>query len=159
VAAKLSKRLNRLGPHVFHLGAGRLLPHRFLLLAHRGRRSGVRRETVLEVLRYDAARDEAFVLCGFGRNAQWFRNIQAAPPLEVRIAGRTFAPQWRELPVDEAAAELARYESRHRLLRPIVRRTLARLSHQAYDGSAAARVRVVTELPVLAFRPRERDAA
>jgi hypothetical protein len=56
---------------LYRVGAGPLLGHRFLLLAHRGRRTGRRYETVLEVVRWRAETSEAVVLAGLGRRAQW----------------------------------------------------------------------------------------
>ena len=40
----------RLPSYIYHLRLGGLLGHRFLLLTHRGRRSGLARRTPLEVL-------------------------------------------------------------------------------------------------------------
>jgi hypothetical protein len=48
---------------------GRLLGHRFLLLVHRRRESGLLRETVLEVLLHDPSTREGVVLSAWGRKA------------------------------------------------------------------------------------------
>jgi deazaflavin-dependent oxidoreductase (nitroreductase family) len=134
---------------------GRLLGHRFLLLVHRGRRTGRTYETVLEVVRWDAATGESIVMSGFGRRASWFRNVEAGGALEIRIAGSCVVlPRHRVLELDEAAAVLAGYERRNRIVAPVVRAVLGRLSRTGYDGSDAARARVVAELPLVAFRPR-----
>ncbi len=45
----------RLPIYLYRLNLGWLLGHRGLLLIHRGRKSGLLRETVLEVVRYDPA--------------------------------------------------------------------------------------------------------
>ena len=52
-----------------------MLGHRFLLLIHVGRRTGLRRHTVLEVMEYRREGPEAVVMSAFGRNADWLRNI------------------------------------------------------------------------------------
>ncbi|HET9152482.1 MAG TPA: hypothetical protein VFN85_00025 [Solirubrobacterales bacterium] len=49
---------------LYDLGAGRLLGHRFLLLTHRGRRSGRLYRTMLEIVAWDGARREAVVMSG-----------------------------------------------------------------------------------------------
>jgi deazaflavin-dependent oxidoreductase (nitroreductase family) len=118
---------------------------------HRGRRSGRPRETVLEVLRFEAELRTAYVLSARGRRSQWLRNVQAAPPLELRIGRERLVPRMRILPPDEAARELARYEQAHPLLRPGVRRPLGRRAGIPYDGSELARRQVVERLPVVAF--------
>jgi deazaflavin-dependent oxidoreductase (nitroreductase family) len=149
---KLIRRLLHAPVALYRHGAGRLLGHRFLLLAHRGRRSGRRYETVLEVVRWDGARREAVVLSGFGRRAQWFRNVEAGGALEVRIARLAFEPEVRVLDAAEAADALGGYERRNRFAAPVVRRVLSRLAGFDYDGSAASRERLVQTLPLVAFR-------
>jgi deazaflavin-dependent oxidoreductase (nitroreductase family) len=132
-----------------------MLGHRFLMLTHRGRRSGRLYQTVLEVLRWDAEREEAIVMSGFGRQAQWYRNVIAGGAAEVHVGRDRFTPVVRSLGADDAVAELSDYERRHRLLTPVVRSVLSRLAGFTYDGSSASRRRLVEVLPVLAFR-RER---
>ena len=110
---------------------------------------------MLEVVGTDASRAEVVVVAGFGRSADWYRNIVSTPPLEIAIGRRRFAPDWRLLDDSEAAAVLGRYERRHRLLRPAVRVVLSRLVGWTYDGSEGSRRRLVAELPFVAFRPAE----
>ncbi|MHA6793791.1 nitroreductase family deazaflavin-dependent oxidoreductase [Pseudonocardia bannensis] len=144
---------------LFDLGAGRLLGHRFLLLTHRGRRTGFVRRTVLEVLRWDPDRREAVVLAGFGPDSDWLRNIERAPALEVQVGRDRFVPAHRVLGPAEAAASLAGYEQRNRAIAPIVRAILSRLAGFRYDGSSAGRARLLTELPVVAFWPARQEPA
>jgi deazaflavin-dependent oxidoreductase (nitroreductase family) len=133
---------------------GWLLGHRFLLLIHVGRRSGLRRRTVLEVVAYQPDGPELIVMSGFGRAADWFRNIQAAPEPEVIAGTRQFKASCRVLDTAEAACVFAVYEHRHRWLAPILRAVLSRLVGWRYSGSHADRRRLVTQLPLIAFRPR-----
>lgn len=85
----------------------RLLGHRFLLLTHRGRHTGRRRQSLLEVVRYDPIREESTVVAGWGRQTQWYRNLQAHPALAVQTAGRRYAPIQRFLSSEEGHAVLA----------------------------------------------------
>ena len=147
------KRLFGVPAALYRARGGWLLGRRFLLLTHRGRRSGRRYETVLEVLRWDPWRDEATVMSGFGPAAQWYRNVLAGGAAQVRIGRRRFAPSVRVLEPDEAVAALATYERANRLIAPLVRRILSRLAGFHYDGSEASRRRVVETLPLMAFRP------
>jgi hypothetical protein len=62
---------------LYGVRGGWLLGHRFLLLAHRGRRSGRVHRTVLEVVSWSASTREAVVVSGFGHSAQWYRNVLA----------------------------------------------------------------------------------
>ena len=139
--------------YLYDLHAGWLLGRRFLRLTHLGRRSGRRYRTMLEVIGEDRASDEVLVVAGLGRAAQWLRNVQAGNAVEVAIGRQRFTPLHRMVPLEEASEALARYEERNRWLAPIVRWVLSRLVGWRYDGSRQARLRLVSELPVVAFRP------
>jgi hypothetical protein len=108
---------------------------------------------MLEVIGTDRSRQEVFVMVGLGRRAQWYRNVIAGGAVEVAIASERFRPAYRELAPKEAAAVLGDYERRNRLLTPIVRAVLSGLIGWRYDGSPTARLRLVSERPILAFRP------
>jgi deazaflavin-dependent oxidoreductase (nitroreductase family) len=131
--------------------AGWLLGHRFLLLRHRGRRSGRTYATVLEVLSWDAHAREAVVISGLGPRAQWLRNVLVAGAAEIEIGSERFPARVRELGPAEAAEVLADYERRNRFALPVVRRLLARLAGFDYDGSESARRLIATRLPLVAF--------
>ena len=140
---------------LYSANAGWLLGHRFLLLAHRGRRTGRVYRTVLEVVAWDEPTREAVVMSGFGYTSQWYRNVRATDPVEVRIARLRFAPRVRQLNADEAAAVLAAYEERNRIAASLIRAILSKLAGFRYDGSESARRRLVQVLPLVAFRPRD----
>ncbi len=151
---KMWRRLLRAPVHLYRWRAGWLLGHRFLLLIHTGRRSGRRRETVLEVVEYRSDRPEAVVVSGFGPRADWLRNISANPNPEIIIGSQRFTAVHRLLGNEEAAQVLARYERRHRWAAPVVRAILSRLLGWPYNGSDEHRRRVAAQLPFVAFRPR-----
>jgi deazaflavin-dependent oxidoreductase (nitroreductase family) len=153
------KRVMRAPVGVYGLGLGWVFGHRFLLLTHRGRKSGREYRTMLEVVRWDAATREAIVASGWGRQANWFRNLQAGGAVEVEIARTKFQPEVRPLEVDEAAAVLADYERRNRFAAPILRAALSRLAGFRYDGSEAGRRRLVETLPLVGLRPQGSPAA
>ena len=140
----------------YSVRAGWLLGHHFLLLRHRGRRSHRLYSTVLEVVAWRPAAHEAVVVSGFGHGSQWYRNLLAGQGVEVRIGRLRFAPEARPLDGNEAAGVLADYERRNRLVAPLVRAVLSKLAGVGYDGSDAARRRVVQSLPLVALRPRDR---
>lgn len=93
-------------------------------------------------------------MCARGRNADWLRNIEAAPEIEVVIGGDRFAARHRILAAEEAVSVIAGYERRNRLIAPILRRVLSRLAGWPYRGSPEERRRLVAQLPLIAFRLR-----
>jgi deazaflavin-dependent oxidoreductase (nitroreductase family) len=158
MSARLSpgwRRLFRAPAFLYRHGWGWLLGRRFLLLIHVGRRSGLRRETVLEIVDYRESGPEAVVVSGLGRNADWLRNIEARPDAQEVMIGRSrFAASHRLLGTDEAVRVVAGYERRNRLIAPVVRSVLSRLLGWPYRGSDAERRRLAAQLPLVAFRPR-----
>jgi deazaflavin-dependent oxidoreductase (nitroreductase family) len=140
----------------WHLGW--LLGHRFILLVHTGRRTGLERRTVLEVVRYDPQTGEVAVMSGLGRASDWYRNIRARPAREVVVGRRSFVPAHRDLAEDEAVAALADYERRNRIAAPVVRRVLSRLVGWPYDGTDENRRRLVAERPLVLFWPVNGEA-
>ncbi len=151
----LARRLLRVPARLYHCNAGWLLGQRFLLLTHVGRHSGRRHRTVLDVIGKRPAAGEFLVLAGLGRSANWYRNIEAHPAIEVAVGRRRFRPEHRLLSEEEAAEALADYERRNRFAAPVVRGVLSWLVAWRYEGSDEGRRRLVRELPVVAFRPTE----
>ena len=129
---------------IYRLRLGRLLGRRFLLLRHRGRRTGAVRETVLEVIGRDG--DEVFVISGFGPRSDWLRNIRASPPLLVETGGRSFVPDARFLDVEEAVSVLRLYAERNR-------RAASILGKRLYGGEFDPR-RLAGATTVVGLRPR-----
>ncbi|AXB41711.1 nitroreductase/quinone reductase family protein [Amycolatopsis albispora] len=91
----------------YRLRLGFLFGHRLVHLVHVGRRPGRRWEVVLEVVR--SAPDEIVVVAGWDERSDWFRNLAAAPAVEVRSgATRWTAPRhpraWKRLALGVPAA-------------------------------------------------------
>lgn len=141
--------------HLYHARLGVLLGHRFLLLVHTGRKTGMRRETVLEVVRYDPITRESVVAAGWGRKTGWLHNVEAGLAHEVRTGRGRFAPVYRILPPDEAERLFADYERRNRLIGPLLRAVLSRLLGWRYNGTPTARRQAVEQLSLVAFRPHD----
>ena len=121
------------------------------LLVHRGRRSGLLHETVLEVLLHDPATRKSVVLSTRGEKADWYRNVGANPALEVRTGGQRYVPEQRFLAPEENHAVISEYARRH----PLAFRVFARVFGYPLDGKEAARRQVAHSLRLVAFRPRD----
>ena len=156
--SSLTRWFFRAPASLYSIGAGRLLGHRFLCLTHRGRKTGRAHRCVLEVLAWRADTREAIVISGFGRRSNWYRNVLAGGAQEVAIGRIRFTPQTRVLEAEEAGRVLADYERRNRIVAPLIRRLLAKLTGVPYDGSDDARRSVVRRLPLVGFRAREHPA-
>jgi deazaflavin-dependent oxidoreductase (nitroreductase family) len=149
----LRSRVARSPARLYEARLGWLLGHRFLLLVHRGRRTHVAHRTVLEVVAWRPAQREAVVVSGLGPAAQWYRNILAGGAIEILIDRDRFVPSVRRLETEEAVRTIADYERRNRVIGRVVRAGFSALGDFPFDGSEAARRKLVGELPLVAFRP------
>ncbi|ACQ79375.1 conserved hypothetical protein [Beutenbergia cavernae DSM 12333] len=98
---------------LFRWGLGVLVGGRYCWLEHRGRRSGLVRSVVLEVV--DRPADDVVVVAsGFGTSSQWYRNLQADPRARLSVGSRYRVPaRARLLDADDSAAALRTYAARH----------------------------------------------
>ncbi len=113
---------------IYQARAGAVLGSRLLMLEHIGRKSGVRRYVVLEVVDHPTP-DSYVVASGFGDKAQWFRNIKANPRVRVYIGSHApAAATARILTQQEADRALGAYASAHprawERFKPVLEHTL-----------------------------------
>jgi deazaflavin-dependent oxidoreductase (nitroreductase family) len=145
----------RLPRPLYHHGLGRIFGHMFLLIAHRGRATGKRRETVVMALTYDAATREAVVCSAWGSETEWMQNLRAHPALEIRVAGERYVPEQRFLSEDEALAVATEFRRRHPWRLRLVAAVLGWGDLADEDALRA----LVHDRPFVAFRPEHRALA
>lgn len=110
----LKRALFRAPIWVYRAHLGFLFGHRLVYLATRGRRSGLRRDVVVEVTEYNALAGKLVVMSGWGAASDWYRNLRAGPAVAIRLATRTYpAPPHHFLDHDQAAMLLDRYRRAH----------------------------------------------
>ena len=139
----------RLPIYLYRLNLGWLLGHRFLLLGHRGRKTGLLHQTMLEVVLYDPTIRESVVVSAWGEDADWYRNLQKCPAIEIRTGRESYEPLQQFLSPEEANAALAGYERRH----PCAARILSRLLSYPLGGPEVARRAFAESVRLVAFRP------
>ena len=147
---RLLRVLLRMPVWLYRLRLGFLLGHRFLLLTHTGRRSGLARQTVLEVVRYDPASNVCVIASGWGEMSDWLRNIQKTPAVRITIGLRRSAARAVRLRPDEVQWELRDFARRH----PVAFRKLVarKLPPVAKDVAEACRA-LAPVIPMFALRP------
>ncbi len=134
----------------YRLGLGRMLGQRFMLLTHAGRKSGKTYRTVLAVLHFDERSRELWAVSPWNAS-NWYRNIQAAPALEVESAGVRYAPLQRSLSPEEIAAAFVEFRGRY----PIFSRMVARIPGWKIDSTEAELLELARTLRGVAFQPRQ----
>lgn len=139
----------RLPIGIYRARLGWLFGHRLLMLTHVGRKSGLVRRTVLEVVGRDRSADEFFVVAGYGPTSDWYRNALANPPLAVDVAARRFVPRVRELTEPQRRELLENYLAVH----PRAAAALGeRLLGMPFRGEEDL-PRAAAELPALGLSP------
>jgi deazaflavin-dependent oxidoreductase (nitroreductase family) len=69
--------------HLWRLGLGPLIGHHMVLISHTGRKTGLPHHTMTELYVIEGRK---YAPSGFGRRAQWYRNIQADPRVTIQTA-------------------------------------------------------------------------
>jgi deazaflavin-dependent oxidoreductase (nitroreductase family) len=148
---RLALAAMRIPRPLYHRGWGWLLDHTFLLIAHEGRKTGKRRETVAMALAYDAEAREAVVFSAWGPNTEWIRNLRAHPALEIQIGRESYVPEQRFLSEDESVAVAIEFRNRH----PWRLRLFATILGWGDLSTEAAVRELVRGRPFVRFRPAQ----
>ena len=151
--AKLPRGLSRLAFRLpiflFHAHLGWIMGHRFLLLTHTGRKSGLPRQTVLEIVRYDKNTGACVVASAWGMKSDWFQNVMANPKIVYQVQNRRITGTAERLTAEEGAQELFEYAHHYRL----AFRELARFMGYRLDGSDEDIRAMGRILPMFIFKP------
>ena len=116
---------------IYRLGLGGLIKKRMLLLHHTGRKSGLPRQNVLEIVDHDQVTGIYYVASGFGKKSDWYQNIVKKPEVVITV-GRVDIPVTAvPLPPEESGQALVDYAHRN----PTAAKTLMRLCGYKVDGS------------------------
>ena len=142
---RLTRFIVRLPIWLYRLRLGWLLGGRFLPLTHTGRKTGLPRRALLEIVHHDADSATYFVAAAWGAKAQWVRNIQEHPQVEVTVGRRRFGAIARAVSPEEAERVLEAYARQHR----IAMRVLGRLLGSSDPPELAQ------TLPIVAVRTEE----
>jgi len=108
-----SRFLYRLPIVLYRLGLGILMGRRFLLLEHKGRRSGLARNAVLEVIRFDREEETYYVVSAFGKRADWYRNICKDPSVRIQVGWKWKNAQAQVLDGEQTEKEILAYARSH----------------------------------------------
>ncbi|MCP4138685.1 MAG: nitroreductase family deazaflavin-dependent oxidoreductase [Chloroflexi bacterium] len=133
------------------VGLGGLFKERFLLLTHTGRKSGLARKAVLEVVDKDS--ENYYIVSGFGEKSQWFKNIMHTPQVNIQVGQKKMNALAERLPANDGFRVLENYAKAH----PKALKELSRLMGVSYDGSKKDLEKMATILPVLALHIQEKE--
>ncbi len=136
---------------LYRIGLGWLMFGQ-LQLTTTGRKSGLPRRTVVDVLRHDDTSDTYYVVSAYGVTSDWYRNLQANPEVTVVVRRRAFPARARTLPSGEAEELLLDFWRRHRLYMSTMLRLIGLRAGNEWEARAAA-----ANMRVVAIQPLNRD--
>lgn len=151
----IGRFLFRLPIWLYRLKIGWILGGRFVLINHIGRKSGLARQVVVEVVRHDKANDRYIVCSGFGKKAQWYQNLRATPDVTIQVGARQLAVHATPLSPKAGGDEMVDYAQRN----PIAARNLGKFMGFTVDGSAASYRAAGEQLPFIALQPHPQAAS
>jgi len=135
---------------LFKAHLGWLFGDRLLVIVHRGRSSGKRYETMIEVAAHDGETGEYIVTSGTGPRADWYLNILAAPAAEIWVRNSRYRHSGqRFLGTEEAVAVMKVYEAKHPKLAARLEATMG-VSHDDTEESWRA---MMERIPMVGFTP------
>lgn len=126
----------------YHLGLGKLLANRILVLVTRGRRTGLQRLTPLEYSYYPESR-QYLLMSGWGGKSDWYLNACAWPEVEIWLGNQ-------RLP---GLAQPAKNEDVVRVMEDALKiypkavKTWSGYSGEVYDGTRESLARMARAFP------------
>ena len=138
----------RLPIFLYRIGLGWMLSNRFLMLTHTGRKSGLPRYTVIEVVKHDKGTSTYYVVSGWGEKSDWYRNIRKTPQVTVHSGWRKFQTIAEFISVEKAIEVVNTYAREH----PIAFNELSVIFFgEPMKSVSDAPRRIAEKMPMVAF--------
>ena len=146
------KNVQRIHQRLYDSGKGWLVGWLILLLRHTGRKSGKSYATPMQ---YEKIGDAYYVGSARGQQADWFRNVQANPQVEVSVGRRTFKALAEAVTDSERIADFLAYRlKRH----PLMIGLMMKLHRLPMRPSQAQLLELGKTTALVIFRPQEDPA-
>jgi len=98
---------------LYRWNLGWIMGRRFLLLTHTGRKSGLNRQSVIEVVSYDKVTGLYYVAAAWRERSDWYRNIRHNPTVGVQVRNYSFQARAEQISTQEGEARLWEYAQKH----------------------------------------------
>ena len=131
-------------------GWERLIGAQWMLITTTGRKTGKRRETMVDVMDYDKAADIYYIEAAYGARADWYKNIQSNPIFEAKVGRRKFKARAGALS-NEGAGEMLVQFYRHK---PAYTRSVMAMAGMKFKDEDELRV-MGKDLTLLAVKPEK----
>lgn len=98
---------------LYRWNLGWMMGERFLLLTHTGRKTGLLRKTVIEVVSHNEVTGVYYVAAAWRDRADWYRNIQQNPAVGVQVRNHKFKAHAEQISVSDGEELLWDYARKH----------------------------------------------
>jgi deazaflavin-dependent oxidoreductase (nitroreductase family) len=135
---------------LYRVNLGFLFGERFLMLTHIGRKSGLQRQVVIEVVDHDEETGIYYIAAAWREKSDWFLNILMNPRVKVQVGSSRFEADADQISNDEAQDVLWKYAQKH----PVALRelTLLMLGERLPPSHETCR-QLAESVPVIALKP------
>jgi deazaflavin-dependent oxidoreductase (nitroreductase family) len=131
-------------------GWERLIGAQWMFITTIGRKSGKRRETMVDVMDYDKAADAYYIEAAYGARADWYKNIQANPTFEAQVGRRKFKARAGALSTEGAGELLVQFFRS----KPAYTRSVMAMAGMKFKDENDLRV-IGKDLTLLAVKPEK----
>ena len=90
-------------------GWERLIGAQWMFITTTGRKTGKRREAMVDVMDYDKATDTYYIEAAYGSRADWYKNIKSNPVFEAQVGRRKFKARAEELTENDTGEMLVQF--------------------------------------------------
>lgn len=141
-------------PIFFHkIGFGgweKLIGAQWMLITTTGRKTGKRRENMVDVMDYDKAKDTYYIEAAYGARADWYKNIQSNPIFEAQVGKRKFKARAGALTTNGASEMLIQFYRQ----KPVYTRSVMAMAGMKFTGEDELR-ELGKNLTLLAVKPEK----
>ena len=148
---RLLSVVNAVPTILFRVNLGVLFGRRFLMITTRGRKTGMVRRSVVEVVENDDSRNAWTVFAAHGPGTGWYRNATSGGPVVITIGRRRFLATVDDLDREARLAVLGRYQTAHPRTAALLGRAVL---GQEFSAAAGSLESLADGLRCLRFTPR-----
>lgn len=132
-------------------GWERLIGAQWMLITTTGRKTGRRREVMVDVMEYNKAADTYYIEAAYGARADWFRNLQSNPIFEAQVGRRKFKARAGALSNEGAGEMLVQFYRR----KPAYTRSVMAMAGMKFKNEDDLRA-IAKNITLLAVKPEKK---
>jgi len=131
-------------------GWERLVGAQWMLITTTGRKTGKRRDAMVDVMDHDKATDTYYIEAAYGARADWYKNMQSNPIFEAQVGRRKFKARAGALSTEGAGDMLVQFYRN----KPAYTRSVMAMAGMKFKDEDDLRV-IGKNLTLLAVKPEK----